>query len=198
MGSIDLYLCRHGRTPLNAAGRLRGHLDPELDLVGKAEARDLAELLTKLGLVRVVSSPLTRARQTAEVLAAAAELPLEVDERLIDRAYGEFDGALRADVIARYGSINAAPGIEPATEVAARGLAAVTDIVNADPAGPVLVVTHEAVIRYLLDTIAADYTPGEMLPQRTGSWALLRYSDGAWTLLEADSKDDPVETALAR
>ncbi|MBU4207066.1 MAG: histidine phosphatase family protein, partial [Actinobacteria bacterium] len=49
MSSIDIYLCQHGRTPLNVAGRLRGHLDPELDLVGQAESRELAELLVKLG-----------------------------------------------------------------------------------------------------------------------------------------------------
>jgi probable phosphoglycerate mutase len=198
MSSIDLYLCRHGRTPLNAAGRLRGRLDPDLDLVGQSEARDLAELLSPVNPVRVVSSPLNRARQTATPIAVAGGLGVEFDGRLIDRSYGEFDGALREDLIAQYGSINAAPGLEPEAEVAERGVAALTDLAKSGASGPVVVVTHDAVLRYALGALVPGYAPNELLPPRTGSWALLRYTDGAWELIQADSKDDPIETALAQ
>ncbi len=198
MSSMDLYLCRHGRTPLNAVGRLRGRLDPDLDLVGQSEARDLAELLSPLHPTRVVSSPLGRARQTATPIAVAEGLGVEFDGRLVDRSYGQFDGALREDLIAQYGSINAAPGLEPEAEVAARGVAALTELAEAGTSGPIVVVTHDAVLRYALAALAPGYTPNELLPPRTGSWTLLRYTDGTWELVQADSKDDPIETALAQ
>ena len=56
-----VYLVRHARTALNADGRLRGHLDPPLDDVGRSEARELAVVLASLRPVRVVTSPLRRA-----------------------------------------------------------------------------------------------------------------------------------------
>lgn len=70
----EIYLCRHGRTVLNAAGVLRGRLDPDLDEVGRAQADALAERLTGRGTekpIRVVSSPLRRAVHTATPLAVA-------------------------------------------------------------------------------------------------------------------------------
>lgn len=133
----DIYLCRHGRTQLNVAGLLRGHLDPDLDLVGHAEARDLARQLRNVGLVRVISSPLARALDTARPIAEASEVALETDERLIDRAYGEFDGRSTDDVTSEYGSVDAAPGVETAEAVAARAKAVLNDLINAENEGPV-------------------------------------------------------------
>lgn len=198
MSSLDIYLCQHGRTPLNVAGRLRGHLDPDLDLVGQVEAKDLADLLVKLGPTRLLSSPMLRARQTAAVIAEAAELEVELDERLIDRSFGEFDGALAAEVLATYGTLSDAPGVEPTEEVVARAKQALTELADTTAIGPVIVITHDAVIRHLFHALAPDYVPGELVRQRTGCWNLLRYADGDWELIEVGSKDDPVETALAR
>jgi broad specificity phosphatase PhoE len=81
-----LILVRHGRTAENAAGLLLGHLDPPLDDVGREQAVRLAAALQ--GVSRVISSPLQRARQTAE----AFRLPVEIDERWIELDYGSLDG----------------------------------------------------------------------------------------------------------
>ena len=193
----DIYLCRHGRTTMNVNGLLRGRLDPDLDLVGFTEARELGELLGGLGLTRVVASPLGRAVETARPIAARAGLEVETDDRLLDRAYGQFDGASSDDVVEEYGSLDAAPGVEPAAEVLARGRA-VLDELAADPSdGPIVVVSHDAVIRRLLDALTPTPTHHEHVQPRTGCWSLLRHDGADWELLMADSKDDPVETALA-
>ncbi len=141
MSSMDLYLCRHGRTPLNAAGRLRGRLDPDLDWSASPKPATWPSCSAPAADARV-SSPLGRARQTATPIAVAGGLGVEFDGRLVDRSYGQFDGALREDLIAEYGSINAAPGLEPEAEVAARGVAALTELAQAGTSGPVVVVTH--------------------------------------------------------
>jgi len=192
----DIYLCRHGRTQLNVAGLLRGHLDPDLDLVGHAEARDLARQLRNVGLVRVISSPLARALETARPIAEASEVALETDERLIDRAYGEFDGRSTDDVTSEYGSVDAAPGVEPAEAVAARAKAVLNDLINAEDEGPVAVVSHDAVIRILLDQLAPTPHHTAHVAPRTGCWSLLRHDESGWHSLIVNSKDDPVEVAF--
>lgn len=192
----DIYLCRHGRTPLNVAGQLRGRLDPDLDLVGVAEARDLGDHLGRLGLERVIASPLRRAVQTATPIAETAGVKLETDDRLADRDYGEFNGALQADVVARYGSLDAAPGVEPAEAVIARAQSVLDEL--AAESGPIVVVSHDAVVRLVLDALAPIPIHGGHLPPRTGSWSLLRHDADGWQLIVANRKDDPFETVLSR
>ena len=194
---IDVYLCRHGRTSLNVGGLLRGRLDPDLDLVGHAEARDLANDLRNVGLARVISSPLARARETARPIAEASEVRLEIDERLIDQAYGDFDGRSAEEVRQEYGSLDLAPGVEPAESVAVRAHAVIDDLLLDGAEAPVALVSHDAVIRILLDQLAPSPSHSEHLPPRTGCWSLLRHDGASWRLPMANSKDDPIETVLA-
>lgn len=195
---MDVYLVRHGRTQLNVSGLLRGRLDPPLDTVGRAEARDLAWQLGEVGVSRVVSSPLLRARETAGPIAATAEVSVEIDERFIDRDYGVFNGHARSDVTPGFGSLDDAPGVEPAAEVAARAEAALAELVAGTDPGPLVIVTHDAVIRLLIDQVLPASKHHGHLPQRTGCWNLLRHTDIGWDLVIVDSKDDPVDPVFTR
>lgn len=89
-----LILVRHGRTASNAAGLLLGRANPSLDETGKTQARDLGRVITEISPARVISSPLVRARETAE----AFGVPITVDERWIELDYGEFDQLPMQDV----------------------------------------------------------------------------------------------------
>jgi broad specificity phosphatase PhoE len=111
-GAPRVYLARHGRTALNAEDRLRGLSDPPLDEVGVAEAARLAEVLATKNPTAVISSPLQRAVATAEAIGAAAGVPASIDIRLNDRDYGTLTGERRDEVRCRFGSIDAAPGVE--------------------------------------------------------------------------------------
>lgn len=81
-----LVLVRHGRTEANAARKLQGLLDLPLDEVGLEQAAGVAEWLGKPD--RVISSPLIRARQTAE----AFGMPYEIDDRWVELDFGSLDG----------------------------------------------------------------------------------------------------------
>jgi probable phosphoglycerate mutase len=83
-----LYLVRHGRTAQNAGRRLLGRLDVPLDDLGLRQAEALAEVPFLRNAKKVVSSPLGRARETAERLGP----PVSVDERWVEIDYGVFDG----------------------------------------------------------------------------------------------------------
>lgn len=82
---MTLYVCRHGRTEANASGLLLGRADPDLDGLGRRQAAAMAAGLPRPELV--LSSPLARCRQTAE----AFGVPVEVDERLVELDYGDYD-----------------------------------------------------------------------------------------------------------
>ena len=87
-----LILVRHGRTALNAAGLLQGRVDEPLDEIGERQAVAVAE---RVGAVdELISSPLLRARQTAD----AFGVRYVVDERWIELAYGIYEGVPHADV----------------------------------------------------------------------------------------------------
>jgi len=91
----SLLLARHGRTEANARGVLLGREDPPLDETGEAQAAALAGALGsgRFGqVVAVVSSPLRRTMRTAEHIAAVAGVGVQIDERLIELDYGEFEG----------------------------------------------------------------------------------------------------------
>ena len=83
---------RHGETGLNRDGRLQGRVDSELSPRGLEQVARLATRLAEWDIASVCSSPLARARQTAMAIAAVAGCEVEVDDRLIEIDYGEWDG----------------------------------------------------------------------------------------------------------
>jgi broad specificity phosphatase PhoE len=175
-----VVLVRHGRTSLNAAGSLRGRLDPPLDDVGEIEAVALGEALAGVGFDTVVTSPLTRARQTAQAIAGVSGARLEVDPDLVDRDYGPWTGSPAADVTRRFGSIEAAPDIEPAELFVSRCAAAVTAAAGRAGRIPLVVVAHDAVNRAVLQHLVPALGDGAGLSQRTGCWNRLERRGDVW------------------
>ena len=188
--SLDerVYLVRHARTELNAQGRLRGHLDPTLDGTGRREADDLAVVLASLRPIRVVTSPLRRAVETADIIAARAGVPVVVEKALIDRDYGPWAGADEDAVVAEWGSLDEAPGVERAETVVWRARAVLDAQIPDLAAGPVVLVSHDAVNRGLLSELAPELGPRDSIRQRTASWNVLVRADASWTVGRVDQK----------
>ena len=94
-----LALARHGATAWTLAGRYQGRADPPLCPQGLAEAATLAEALRAHAIGQIVSSPLQRARQTAAILAASANLPAPAtDVNLSEISYGAWEGLTQPEV----------------------------------------------------------------------------------------------------
>lgn len=101
--TLRVLLLRHGQTPMSVAGVFSGRSDPRLTELGEHQASRAAENLaarqaTGEGITEIVSSPLTRARQTAEAAAQALDLDVRVDDNLIETDFGEWEGHTFADV----------------------------------------------------------------------------------------------------
>lgn len=195
-----LLLVRHGRTALNAQGRLRGHLDPPLDDIGRAEATATADALAAFAPARVITSPLQRAVQTATAIADRAGLPVLVDDRLIDRDYAAWAGSTPDEVIARWGSLDKAPGVEPASAVLTRAREVLDDEGRRLGTGSAVLVSHDVVNRMLLAWIAPRLGPAAGIGQRTACWNELTRDGGRWQVLRVDQRpsDSPAGGENAR
>jgi len=97
-----LYLIRHGESTSNAVGRIQGQSDCELSQRGRRQAQAVARRLAAAPIEAVYASPLRRASQTAEVVAAALGLAIRFDPRLKEVDAGELEDQMRADVLRRF------------------------------------------------------------------------------------------------
>ena len=183
-----VLLVRHGRTVLNAENRLRGRLDPELDAVGLAEVDALAEELAAREPARVVSSPLRRAVQTAEAIARRAGVRVQVDRGLIDRDYGSWAGHTKDELIDRWGSVDAAPGVERPEHVLYRACVVLVQQLDFLGPHPVVLVSHDAVNRALLAHLDPALGPASRIDQRTACWNELVHRMGDWRVELVDQK----------
>jgi phosphoserine phosphatase len=152
-----LFLARHGQSVSNAVRRFQGSQDVPLSDLGRRQAAALSLALRGGRLARVYSSPLERARRTAEIVAGELALPLTLVDDLRELSLGEWEGraideirALPGDPYARWVRDpvrHFPPGAEPLSAVQERALRAVEAIAAAHPDGDdVLVVSHGGVI----------------------------------------------------
>jgi probable phosphoglycerate mutase len=159
-----LLLVRHGQSTYNVEGRLPGQL-PGIPLTdeGRRQAQRAAVALSGLPLGAVVTSPLERARETADIIARGWALPTRVDSRLMDIDVGAWSGEKLDDLNKtdpRWKSFaehpNQAPdGVESFPEVQARAVASVEDIRQDTALGSyVVLVAHADVVKLIL----AHYT----------------------------------------
>ena len=96
---MQILLARHGETPWNAEGRYQGHRDIPLSSVGEGQARALGKRLQDVHITHAVSSPLSRAQQTALfALGPNREHMLKTDKNLSELSHGTWEGLLASDV----------------------------------------------------------------------------------------------------
>ncbi|MEU3608371.1 histidine phosphatase family protein, partial [Streptomyces sp. NPDC035033] len=156
-------LLRHGETALTPEKRFSGSggSDPELSEAGRRQAAAVADALAARGTVQhVVSSPLTRCRQTAETVAARLGLDVVIEPGLRETDFGAWEGLTFAEVRERYredmdawlASPKAAPtGGGESFAAVARRVAAARDRLAAAHAGrTVLLVSHVTPIKTLV------------------------------------------------
>jgi broad specificity phosphatase PhoE len=155
-----ILLARHGETDWNRPpGRVQGSLDVPLNAAGRGQARALAEAVAGERLASVWSSHLSRARETAEIVAGHLGLESRVDARLAESDRGRWQGRLVPEIAAREPETWAAwrragtgfrfPGGESLAEHLERVVSALSDVAE-DGALPALVVCHGGSIRAAL------------------------------------------------
>jgi len=150
-------LLRHGQTPLSAERRFAGRGDIPLTETGERQAAAAARRLAGRGAIDlIVTSPLRRARRTAEVVAAATGAPLQVEDGLAETDFGKWEGLTFAEAAARWpdevsawlSDPNAAPPGGESFAAVGRRVAAALDGLLAGPASrTLLLVSHVTPIK---------------------------------------------------
>lgn len=162
-----LVLLRHGCTDYNEAGRMQGHLDAMLTAAGLDQAGAVAGELARLCPVRLISSDLRRAADTADAVGAACGLPVKLDPRLRETHLGRWQGRTVAEVehdwpgaIAQWRSDPewTPPGGESRIEVVARSRPVVDELdaeldTERDETVTVLLVAHGGLIGGLVSSL---------------------------------------------
>ena len=102
----DIYIVRHGQTAFNASGTktFTGWIDVDISEVGVQQASKIAESLAQIKFDQAYTSRLKRASNTLEILLKphSYDVPIIVDDRIIERSYGDLSGQLHSDVQAAH------------------------------------------------------------------------------------------------
>lgn len=192
----SLFLIRHGETDWNRDRRIQGATDIPLNDTGRGQARsaaaELAERLDRRHPVGVVSSDLSRARETAGIIAERLELPAPTAyPALRERAYGEAEGMQIHEFHRRFGASHrgGVPGAEEPADLRVRALGAldavVTDLRRVTSPGPatLVIVSHGALIRELIGHASGGELPLEGERLANGSIHELLYERDRLRLL---------------
>ncbi|MCU1545113.1 MAG: histidine phosphatase family protein [Homoserinimonas sp.] len=179
---MTIAFIRHGQTDWNAAGRMQGTSDIPLNDTGRNQAREAVAVLQDDRWDVIVSSPLSRARETATIIADGLGIELGRSyETLVERHYGDGEGLTSDDIAERWPDRHF-PGLETLDSVVARGTAALQQIADEYAGKNVVIVCHGTLIRYTLASLAARSIDQIV----NGSISTLDRVDGAWQVLSVN------------
>ena len=157
--STKVFLIRHGETPWHDDQRVLGHRDIALSSRGIEQAQRAAALLAEADLADIISSPLQRAVETAEIIGEKTGIQIARDPRLTDFALGRWSGMTYSEVATNpeYQRFiedplsERIPGGENMAEIRERATSAIEQALEDSPSGDAIaVVTHAGIIRVVL------------------------------------------------
>ncbi|KQX68739.1 histidine phosphatase family protein [Paenibacillus sp. Root444D2] len=172
---------RHGSTEWNRLGKLQGQLDTELTGEGREQARLLGLRLAKETWDGIISSDLTRARETAQIVSDLSGIPfIGTDKRLRERKYGQVEGTTVAEREERWGPNWKLQelGQESDEDLWKRWTELEAELLQTYPSGKILLISHGGFIVQILRVLRMDR---EDFLQNTSLTILLRQKEG-WEL----------------
>lgn len=186
MTNTVLGLLRHGQTDWNIDFRLQGVTDIPLNETGIGQAYDAAKVINPNEWDFIISSPLSRAIATAEIITKENNLgEIKIDPLLLERSFGEAEGLNYEDWKNKYHDSNNVPGAETLQELEARARLLLENIVRKYSGQRILAISHGALIRKLLKITSSGLLPREgerlgnaslsVLAHQTGNWSVQKY-----------------------
>ncbi|MEK4227947.1 histidine phosphatase family protein [Solibacillus sp. FSL H8-0538] len=153
---------RHGQTDWNVEGRMQGQQNVPLNAIGKQQAQNCAIQLCNYKWDQLMSSPLLRAVQTADILSQHLGLRIQLLNEFAEKSYGEAEGltTIKRQLQFPNGSI---PGEENGEVLQQRVLDGISELCIRFPQQQLLVVTHGDIIALIVDY----YFNKKIIPQNT-------------------------------
>ena len=180
----EFVFLRHGQTEYNREGRFQGHLDVPLNDRGAAQAASAADLLVERKISRIVASPARRVQETIAPLLQASQLPLHIEDDLMEFFVGSFEGRLLADIRHEH-SLNDDASLwsvmpddaERWPEFVSRAVTAVASWTEQHAGETILIASHGLVFRALAESLV-----GEKLYSRNAEPHVFNSVEGGWAV----------------
>lgn len=172
-----LYVARHGQTEWNAQNKVCGITDVSLTEKGIEQAKTLAFIVEKKNINLILSSPLKRAVETSKIVTNMCNIPMKIDERLIEQNYGIYEGVDRKckDFLEnKRNFVYKYPNGESMMQVAYRIYGLIDEIKNKYKNENVLIISHGGVCR-IINTYFRDMTNEEFFNYTLENGKLEKY-----------------------
>jgi broad specificity phosphatase PhoE len=174
---------RHGQTDWNIDFRLQGVTDIPLNETGIAQARDAAAVIDPNDWDMIITSPLSRARATAEIVAEVNGFgEALVEPLLLERSFGEAEGMSHEEWRAKYSDTNLVPGGESLSDLEARATLLLETLANNHRGKRVLAVSHGALIRKLLRIVSDGEFPRDGERLGNASMSVFVHDEFGWRI----------------
>jgi uncharacterized phosphatase len=179
-----LGLLRHGQTDWNIDLRLQGSTDIPLNDTGRTQARLAASSLNREDWDVIIASPLSRAKDTADIVALELGMNVVVVPELIERSFGVAEGLDHASWRKLYESHEVIEGLESLEDLRTRTVQLLDLIANEYSGQRVLAVSHGAFIRKVLNIVTNGELPREGERLSNASLNRFMHADGIWTITD--------------
>ena len=184
MTETILGLLRHGQTDWNIDLRLQGSTDIPLNDTGRTQARLAASSLNREDWDVILASPLSRAKDTADIVALELGMNVVIVPELIERSFGVAEGLDHASWRKLYESHVVIEGLESLEDLRTRTVQLLDLIANEYSGKRVLAVSHGAFIRKVLNIVTNGELPREGERLSNASLNRFMHADGTWTITD--------------
>lgn len=189
MTKTVIGLLRHGQTDWNIDFRLQGVTDIPLNETGIGQARLAAEMISAADWDLILTSPLSRARDTAKIVADAHGFSdFRVEPLLLERSFGEAEGLGHDEWRAKYADTNSVPGGETLVELEARSWRLLESFVENYSGQRILAVSHGALIRKLLGLVSQGEFPREGERLGNASMSIFEHDASGWRIAKYEPR----------
>lgn len=184
MTNTHLGLLRHGQTDWNINFLLQGVTDIPMNQTGIEQVKLAAKAIRAEDWDVVLTSPLSRARQTAEIIASQHGYTEIIEqELLIERSFGEAEGLSHEQWRAKYSNLDVIPGGESRTQLAQRSRLLLETISQELAGKRVLAISHGALIRTLIAIASNNELPRDGERLGNASLNVVKHSDNSWQVV---------------
>ena len=184
MTNTHLGLLRHGQTDWNINFLLQGVTDIPMNQTGIEQVKLAAQAIRAEDWDVILTSPLSRARQTAEIIASQHGYTEIIEqELLIERSFGEAEGLSHEQWRAKYSNLDVIPGGESRTQLAERSRLLLETISQELAGKRVLAISHGALIRTLIAIASNNELPRDGERLGNASLNVVKHSDNSWQVV---------------
>ncbi|RKQ32939.1 histidine phosphatase family protein [Oceanobacillus halophilus] len=172
---------RHGETDWNSVGRLQGRADIPLNHNGRKQANLCGSFLKNTEYDLLITSPLKRAKETADIINSHLNLPFIVMDNFIERSFGDAEGMTYEERRNKYPETHI-PNQEEQSIFLERIMKALEEVNQAYPNKRILLISHGAVINAILSTLSEGKIGTKKTPLMNGCLSNIHYVNEQWKI----------------